>query len=292
MKLYDLIRKCEASALSGGRAIKDYKAEDISTKGDINVGHHAITSSADFISQAKILEVLLDDDSSFFITEENVKDERFRRKILKASEIEKMKNGRVYIVDELDGSSSKAIGYYEWSISVGCVENLKHVAGAVYAPDIYDGTLFSAYLGGGAFSIEGDRVNVSNRKINESYVILGSDNFLSKYPIHNKMISKLGDKSRTINVNGSCALALCLVASGKADALVQPPQSPWDWAAGKVILEEAGGKMIFYEINDGKIERVEKLLVEHYNPEKRAVGFVTGNREISELIFNEYLLNS
>ena len=92
------------------------------------------------------------------------------------------------------------------------------------------------------------------------------------------MVTQLGDRVRTSNSNGSCALPLGLVACGKADALVQPLQSPWDWAAGKVFIEEAGGKMIFYEMDErGGIRPVDRLEPRHYNPEERTVGFVAAS---------------
>lgn len=91
-----------------------------------------------------------------------------------------------------------------------------------------------------------------------------------------------------MNSNGSCALPLGLVAAGRADALIQPLQCPWDWAAGKLLVEEAGGSIVFYEFDNNKIKPLDKLELRHYNPEKRAVGFIAGNekivREITDLL--------
>ena len=67
------------------------------------------------------------------------------------------------------------------------------------------------------------------------YIIVGVDSFLSKYPLHNKMLQKVGDKCRTMNANGSCALPLGLVAAGRADALIQPPVSPWGLGSCEVV---------------------------------------------------------
>jgi len=273
--------------VTGGEKIADYFATKAVTKNDKYVGHHAIVTPADYISQEAILRALRDADSSF-MTEEHVEDKNFRKRLIRADSLERMKDSGVYIIDELDGSSSFSIGHYEWSISVGYVENLEHRAGAVFAPKIDSGLLFYASLGEGAF-IETKKVKkkieVARRVLNDAYIIFGVDSVLKKYPRHNRFVNEIGDLCRTTNFNGSCALPLGLVAAGKADALIQPPVCPWDWAGGKLIVEEAGGEVIFYEMEGDKIKRVDRLEVGHYHPEKRAVGFVAGHESLAEEIF-------
>lgn len=281
----DTLNACIKSAIAGGKAIENLRPAKAETKGDKHVGHHAIVTEADFISQNAILKELKKrDPAGFFITEEIVKDKDIQKKTIGSNELEKLKKTRVYVIDELDGSSSFNAGHYEWSTSVGCVENLVHVAGAVFAPKIEGGTLFFASKNNGSFvEANGKRkkIGVSNNGIQNAYVIVGPDNFLSKYPLHNKLLTKLGDATRTMNGNGSCALALGIVAAGRADALVQPIQNCWDWAAGKVILEEAGGVMIFYGMDNGRIMPIKKLGAKHYDPDRRAAGFVAGNEKIA-----------
>ncbi|MDO8509330.1 MAG: inositol monophosphatase [Nanoarchaeota archaeon] len=277
------LKLCIESALAGGNSIFNYKPKKAKTKKDVHVGHHAIVTSADYKSQKAILSVLKSDKEALFITEEHVKDKYFIGRLIK--NIDQLRSSKVYIIDELDGSSSFNIGHYEWSISVGLVENLQHKAGAVYAPKINNGLLFYASKDNGAFIRENGKetkLKIPNRKLHDSYILFGPDCFLTKYPRHNSLMHELSDLCRTSNVNGSCALALSLVASGKADALIQPLQCPWDYAAGKLLVEEAGGKVIFYEMNNGKIKVLENLEPKHYDPFKRAVGFIAGNRNIAE----------
>jgi myo-inositol-1(or 4)-monophosphatase len=236
--------------------------------------------------------VLENDKSSYLLTEEVVKDLKNQRRTINENNLSALENLGVYIIDELDGSSSFLTGHYEWGISVGYVKGLEHIAGAVYSPRIGGGTMFSASKDSGAFIRIGggkERISVQKRRLEDSYVIVGVDCFLSKYPKHNKFVTAIADKARTTNSNGSCALALGLVATRMADVLIQPLQSPWDWAAGKCILEEAGGEMIFYEINNGEIKVIDKLQTKHYNPKKRMVGFVAGNREITNEVMNMLL---
>ena len=196
-----------------------------------------------------------------------------------------MREKNVYVIDELDGSSPFNRGHYEWSTSVGFMRRFASTAGAICAPQLYGGTLYLAASGSGTHVWKRgafERVSVSGcQKIDEAYVILGPDVTWTKYPAHNKLLTKLGDKARTVNLIGSCALGLGLVAAGNADVLVQPLISPWDWAAGKLLVEESGGKLIFYEMKGGQIEPLEKLEPRHYNPSERQVGFIAGNEKLT-----------
>ncbi len=277
---------CIGAAIKGGNSISNYKPLKERIKKDSYVGHHAIVSSADYKSQRAILSVLKQDRNALFMTEEHVKDKYFRDRLVR-SDLDCLRDSRVYIIDELDGSSSFKIGHYEWSISVGLMENLEHKVGAVSAPHIRNGTLFYAARGDGAFIKENGkdkRLKILKRGLGDSYIIFGVDCFLKKYPLHNKFLHELADLCRTSNSNGSCALPLGLVAAGKADALIQPLQCPWDWAAGKLIVEEAGGEMIFYELEGKKVKILEKLEPKHYAPTKRAVGFIAAHKDLAEII--------
>lgn len=291
MSVINGLEECIRATSAGGCALMNLTPENVETKGDAYVGHHAIVSDADFASQKAILHVLQDYDA-LFMTEEHVKDETLRRRIVR--NVSGVNRKKMYIIDELDGSSSFAAGHYEWSISVGYAEGLVHKAGAVYAPKIGGGLLFYASKGEGAW-LEDRRnesqMQVSDRKLKDSYILLGPDNFLTKYPQHNRLVNRLGDAARTVNSNGSSALALALVAAGKADAVVQPLQCPWDWAAGKLLVEEAGGKMIFYERVLGGLymNRVNKLKPKHYDPTKRAVGFIAAHESLAEQIMEMLL---
>ncbi len=287
-----ILANCMKAARAGGEVIRNYRPLKAKEKGDVYVGHHAVVTEADFMSQEAVLKQLRNDADAYFVTEEHVKDPDFSRRLMQTSDMREMPNRRVYVIDELDGSSSFNLGHYEWSVSVGAVERMMHVAGAVYAPKIEDGLMFGAMKDAEAFVQKGSvahPIRVSGcRKMKKAYIIHGTDCVLTKYPVHNRLMNVLGDASRTTNMTGSCAIGMSIVAAGRADALIQPLHSPWDWAAGKVILEEAGGVMLFYEMEGennayGKIIPIEKPVPRHYNPEERALGFVAvGSSELAE----------
>ena len=124
--------------------------------------------------------------------------------------------------------------------------------------------LFFTSRGNGAFLEQNGRkqgIEVGKcDNMKDAYGIFGPDCTLAKYPVHNRLMSRLGDIARTTNMNGSCALALGLVAAGRADALIQPLQSPWDWAAGKVLVEEAGGTVTRFDGTHWSVENCENLV--------------------------------
>ncbi len=309
----DHLKLCIKAALAGGKAISDYKPKEAKKKPSTQLAHHSIVTDADFLSQKHIFDVLKKDKEAFFISEERVYDKELKKRMLTLNNIDKIKSSRVYIVDELDGSSSFSTGHYEWSISIGYIENMVYKAGAIFAPKIevkttpandakrpntqaskQHGTLFFASAGKGAFVKRNGKdvkLNVANRNLDNCYVIHGPDSVWSKYPVHNKLLTVLGDKIRTTNITNSCALGMALVAAGNVDALVETIISPWDWAAGKLLVEEAGGKVIFYEMDKiGKIKPIEGLEPRHYNMDERQVGFVAANKKLAEQIM-KILLN-
>jgi myo-inositol-1(or 4)-monophosphatase len=276
------LRACTEAAVAGARAAKHAGPRELVTKDDPVLGHHAIVSAADYGSQRAILGVLgRAMPGAPVVCEETVEgaaewtDASLRRLARK----------RRFVVDELDGSASFVAGHHEWSVSVACVDGLAHTAGAVCAPDIQSGLLFHAVSGGGAFLRKGQRppvrLRVAKLPLRAAYVLTGPDTLLRRYPAHNAVATGIASECRTMNVVGSCALALGLVAAGTASLLVQPPQSVWDWAAGRLLVEEAGGVVLFYEMQGRRIVPVPRLQMRHYDPRRRVVGLVAGERTLA-----------
>jgi myo-inositol-1(or 4)-monophosphatase len=276
------LRTCTEAAVAGARAAKHAGPMELVTKDDPVLGHHAVVSAADYGSQRAILGVLgRAMPRTPVVCEESVEgaaewnDASLRR----------LGRKRRFVVDELDGSASFAAGHHEWSVSVACVDGLAHTAGAVCAPDIQSGLLWSAASGGGSYLRKGQRppvrLRVRKLPLRDAYVLTGPDTLLRRYPAHNAVATRIASECRTMNVVGSCALALGLVAAGTASLLVQPPQSVWDWAAGRLLVEEAGGVVLFYEMQDREVVPVPRLQGRHYDPRRRVVGLVAGERTLA-----------
>ena len=198
-------------------------------------------------------------------------------------------NDNVFGIDPVDGTSQFANDLYEWSVSIGHMHNIEHLAGAIYAPDIKDGLLVFCARGAGTYEVlenkKPKKVHVSkNKEDRKKLIFYGPD--IAFMPEFNKFVNMLGQKCRTTNMVGSCALGMALVATGRIDGFFNPTQRVWDWFAGYPLIEEAGGVVKFYRIHDSKIIPVEKPLIDDYNQESKNLGFFAGNKETAEKYFS------
>ena len=146
------------------------------------------------------------------------------------------KSKNTILVDPLDGSVNAKLGLPFFSVSIAFNEGEKIKSTKIgYVLNLTCGDEFYAIEGRGAF--------LNNQKIksskNSEPMIIGIE-----APIEDSLphISKIGAFSERIRIMGSLALDLCHTASGAFDACVFPFKSrSVDFAAGKLILEEAGG---------------------------------------------------
>lgn len=150
------------------------------------------------------------------------------------------KGAQVFVVDPIDGTTSFVHGHPFHSVSIAYRENGKSMAGAVYLP--YFDQLYWAGKGAGAWK-DGKRIHVS--KTNELINALGATGFgcvrSNIKPDNVPAIADLLYKLQGVRRCGSAAIDLCYVAEGRYDTYWEFHIKPWDWAAGKIIVEEAGG---------------------------------------------------
>lgn len=147
--------------------------------------------------------------------------------------------GYAFIVDPIDGTTNFVKDYHYSAISVALLEGKGVVAGVVYNP--YLDEVFYAIKGQGAFC-NGKRISVSSQPLDKALVLFGSSPYdKSLFPKTIEVLSEYFYKALDIRRSGSAALDLCCVASGRADLFFELQVSPWDFAAGKLLIEEAGG---------------------------------------------------
>ena len=147
--------------------------------------------------------------------------------------------GYAFIVDPIDGTTNFVKDYHMSAISVALLKGREPIAGVVYNP--YLDEMFSAIKGQGAF-LNGKRISVSSQPLDKALVLFGSapyDKHLFKDTL--EILSEYFYKALDIRRCGSAALDLCSVACGRADLYFELVVSPWDFAAGKLLVEEAGG---------------------------------------------------
>ena len=144
-----------------------------------------------------------------------------------------------FVVDPIDGTTNFIKDYHHSAISVALLKGKEVVVGVVYNP--YLDEIFYAIKGEGAFC-NGKRIKVSSQPLSNALVLFGSSPYDKK--LFTKTIDVLTEyfnKALDIRRSGSAALDLCTVACGRAELYFELQVSPWDFAAGKLLVEEAGG---------------------------------------------------
>jgi len=150
--------------------------------------------------------------------------------------------GILWIIDPLDGTVNFAHQIPIFSVSIAAQREGKVVSGVVYQPITHE--LFVAEAGKGAF-LNGQKLKVSEVKSLElSMLATGFPYDLAKNPFHCidhfVDILKLGIPIRRM---GSAAIDLAYTAAGRFEGFFEVELCPWDVAAGKLLVEEAGGKV-------------------------------------------------
>ena len=147
--------------------------------------------------------------------------------------------GKFFIVDPIDGTTNFIKDYHFSCISVALVVDNAAELGVIYNP--YTDEMFYAQRGEGAFC-NGKRIQVSSEPLENGLVIFGTSPYNEELSERSfKLAYSYFRKSIDIRRTGSAALDMCSVAAGRAELFFELSLSPWDYAAGALIVEEAGG---------------------------------------------------
>jgi myo-inositol-1(or 4)-monophosphatase len=151
----------------------------------------------------------------------------------------------VWCVDPIDGTSNFVNGLPYFAISVALMRQGRSVLGVVYDPVADE--LFSAERGGGAF-LNGERLPIKER-IPQLKRAMAQVDFKRLPASLAKALAASPPYSSQRNF-GASTLEWCYVAAGRFDVYLHGGQKLWDYAAGSLILEEAGGLMCSLENDD------------------------------------------
>ncbi len=152
----------------------------------------------------------------------------------------------VWIVDPLDGTVNFAHGIPMFAVSIAAVAENEVLASCVYQPMTQE--LFWAEKGKGAF-LNGTQLYVTKTaSLDEAMLATGFPYNVNEDPLHCiETFAKMTRKGYPIRRFGSAAIDLSYVAAGRFDAYWEVSLQPWDFAGGKLLLEEAGGKLTHYD---------------------------------------------
>lgn len=147
-----------------------------------------------------------------------------------------------WLIDPLDGTTNFAHRMPIFSVSMAYAHGNEAILGVVYDP--MRDEIFHAVKGRGAF-LNDQPLSVSQTdELINSLVVTGFPYDKHTNPDNNlNHFSDLMLKTRGIRRLGSAALDLCYVAAGRSDAYWELRLWPWDWAAGILIVREAGGRV-------------------------------------------------
>lgn len=149
-------------------------------------------------------------------------------------------DGLVFIVDPLDGTTNFLHGYPEYAVSIAAARGGEVVAGVVL--NVPHGERFTAVRGTGARR-DGEPIHAS-RIIDPARALIGTG-FPFKHPDAlprwQTQFARVMLVTSGVRRSGSAALDLCDVACGRFEAFWELRLAPWDFAAGMLIVQEAGG---------------------------------------------------
>lgn len=262
-------------------------------KDDVPGGsHHSISTEADDLSQNLLLERLRRQfPEAKFLTEESCDG----ADIITDETSELLKQGVVFVLDALDGTAGAYRHRWDWSVCGNVMLDGKHIGGAVFAPDVRGGMEIISEDSAGVFLRENGktdyrRVSVSKRAdIKRSTVLFGVD--VQKRPQFMQFANKVANSVETAVTAGSCALGVATVASGKAEAIVQPHQWPWDWSMAPAMIVPAGGKIKFYHYRHGNLVSLLKPDLAAYSrtnrTDKGGLGFIAGQPDVVDWLWKQ-----
>jgi myo-inositol-1(or 4)-monophosphatase len=148
-------------------------------------------------------------------------------------------SGRRWVVDPLDGTVNFLYGIPQWCVSVALEDAEGALAGVVLDP-VRD-ELFTAERGHGA-RLNGEPVRVRDGgELARALVATGFSYEPERRAEQAEVALRVLPRVRDIRRAGSAALDLAWVAAGRLDGFYERGVKPWDWAAGRLLVEEAGG---------------------------------------------------
>lgn len=152
------------------------------------------------------------------------------------------RSGRRWIIDPIDGTRDFVRGNPTWSNLIGLEADGQVVAGFVNMPAL--GELFTAARGGGAYLNDG-RIRASSiGTIAQAVLCFDALNCAGRQPFGGELLAWM-DSFWAVRSMGGCMDAM-MVARGQAEIWIETSGKPWDFAALKIVAEEAGARFFSY----------------------------------------------
>ncbi len=202
---------------------------DISKKGDIN-----LVTEADLASEKLIIERIRSHHPKHAILAEES-----GAAVLDGTSVWK------WIVDPLDGTTNFAHGYPCWCVTLALEHAGEIVVGVTFDPTRNE--IFAAERGNGA-TLNNKPIRVSaTEDLGDALLVTGFPYDIKFREKFARNLTELLLSSRGVRRDGSAAIDMAYVACGRFDGFWEEGLSPWDVAAGLLLIEEAGGQVSYYD---------------------------------------------
>lgn len=181
--------------------------------------------------------------------------------------------GALWILDPVDGTTNLIHDFQCSAVSLGLCDQGEIVCGVIYNP--FTDEVFYAAKGEGAY-LNGKPIHVTDvSEIGKSLISFGTTPYEKNYADRNfALFKKVFMDCQDLRRMGSAALDLAYVACGRHEAFFEQNLKPWDFAAGTIIVKEAGGTVTDFEQNElipwknsnilGSNGKIGKILAENY----------------------------
>lgn len=161
--------------------------------------------------------------------------------------------GLRWVVDPLDGTVNFLYGIPQWSVSIAVEDDAGPVCGVVFDPS-RDET-FTAVRGGGAWA-DGSALRITTpQAIGDALIASGFSYDAAVRREQATLLVDLIDTVRDIRRFGSAALDLAWLAAARWDGFAEFALNRWDYSAGSLMVQEAGGTVSAWELTLGGASR-------------------------------------
>ena len=150
-------------------------------------------------------------------------------------------DGPTWVVDPIDGTHNFIRGLSHSAISVALAKDRRLALAAVYDP--YKDEMFLAEAGKGV-RLNGEPIRCADTPFEHAVVAFGSSLYVPALAgVTMDALEAYMHSCADVRRSGSAALDLAYVAAGRYDVFFEYSLSPWDYAAGMLLVQEAGGQV-------------------------------------------------
>lgn len=157
-----------------------------------------------------------------------------------------MSSDTFWILDPVDGTTNLIHDYQHSTVSLGLYEKGEIVMGVIYDP--FREEVFHAEKGKGSFR-NGEPIHVASAgTLEETIIAIGTAPYQKELAHENfQRFERIFMKCQDIRRTGSAAMDLAYVACGRIGGFFEARLQPWDFAAGMLLVEEAGGRITRFD---------------------------------------------